>query len=140
MKRVRDIIRGQVLEKVPPGELIMQALQRMETKLISALLVFDRQEFVGIVTVVDIAHSGHGQAGGEVKDIMTPAKKVKFIGQGATLHECAVEMKKAGHIHHLPVKDSNGEVVGIVSSLDLINAREEEREDAAESAGDMPAS
>lgn len=118
MDTVRDIVSGQALETIRPDELVMEALRRMEFKRISALLVFNGNKFVGIVTMTDIAHSGHGQDGSEVRSIMTPAEKVITVTYDDSPEDCSNIMRDR-HIHHLVVKDEKGNVVGIVSSLDV---------------------
>jgi len=43
---------------------------------------------------------------------------------GWTLRECSQKMQ-AHNIHHMPVVDDNGELVGIISATDLFMAAEE---------------
>ncbi len=119
---VSDLIEGQILRTISPPEPIMQALDKMESWAISALLVFEKNKFLGIITMVDIARAWHGQDGGTVNDIMTKADKVKFVTPEANLFQCSQAMDEGGHIHHLPVMDSHRKVVGIISSLDLVKA------------------
>lgn len=114
---VRDAIAHQVLITTDPGELIAIAEAKMENAAISALLVYDKKEFVGIVAKADVAHSMFGQFGNKVGDIMTKADKVIFVKTSDTLEYCK-ELMRQKHIHHLVVKDENSEIVGIISSLD----------------------
>lgn len=137
-KKVKDIVRGQVLESITPGHPIIDALHQMEGKRVSALLVFDKDHFLGIVTMVDIATAYYGQSGGTVADIMTPAEKVVFVNYDDGLRRCS-DIMKSLHIHHLVVRDAQGVVGGVVSSLDLMYAEDETREDASETARNMPA-
>jgi len=41
-----------------------------------------------------------------------------------TLRECSVKMQ-AHKIHHLPVADDNGAIIGVISATDLFTAAEE---------------
>lgn len=134
--KVKEVVAGQTLEKVDPGEYIIIAHRQMEGKAISALLVFEGNRFEGILTMVDIAHAGFGQGGDKVKDVMTPASKVLYVSTEDTLQKCG-ELMNTRHIHHLPVKNSEGDIVGIISALDLARGLEEQREKAAEDAKNM---
>lgn len=136
--KVKDVMFGQALETVTPKSLIIDALRQMETKRIHSLLVFDGPQFMGIVTMTDIATTMFGQDGSFVEDIMTPTEKVICVSPNDGLRKCRDIMKKR-RIHHLIVKDDGGKVIGVISSIDLMVAENEAREEAAEMAKELPA-
>lgn len=121
MKTVSGVISGQALETVGPKNTIVDALSRMESKRIHSLLVFDGEEFVGIVTMSDIAHAHYGQIGGEVEHIMTKAANTVFVNENDTVQKCSQMIRESKrHLHHLVVKNDNNQVVGVVSTVDLM--------------------
>lgn len=138
MKKVGDLVLGQILETVSPHNLILDALRRMETKRIHSLLVFEGGQFLGIVTMTDIASSMFGRKH-LVKDIMTPAEAVLSVTLTEGVRKCS-DLMRSKQIHHLVVKDAEGVVVGVISSIDLMLAEDEVREEAAEMAKNLPIS
>jgi len=118
MNTVKDIVRGQVLRTIAPDHPIHEAYARMEDNKVHSLLVFEGEEFRGIITMTDVASSLYGQSGGTVGDVMTPVEKVITVGFDEITEGCRFLMVK-NHVHHLVATDESGKVVGVVSSLDL---------------------
>ena len=79
----------------------------------------------GIITSTDISDkivaAERNPAEIKVSEIMT--SPLITIERSATLKECAELMKKK-RIHHLPVRDDNGELVGMISATDFLVAAE----------------
>jgi CBS domain-containing protein len=138
MTKVKDLLIGQKLEAVTPNAPIIVALKRMSSKTIHSLLVFDKDQFCGIVTMTDIATKTYGQDNAVlVRDIMTPANKVVYVDYEDGLQKCRGLIDEF-KIHHLVVKDTEGKVKSVISTIDLMIAEDEAREDAAETAKDIP--
>jgi CBS domain-containing protein len=57
-----------------------------------------------------------------VRDIMTAP--VLTADPEWTLQQCSKKMQE-NHIHHMPVADGTGSLVGIISATDLFTAAEE---------------
>jgi CBS domain-containing protein len=86
----------------------------------------DRAERYGIVTSTDIRDkiiaSDRSPAETRVRDIMTAP--VICADPDWTLKECSIKMQEH-HIHHMPVADENGALIGIISATDIFTAAEE---------------
>ncbi|MCX6704869.1 MAG: CBS domain-containing protein [Candidatus Woesebacteria bacterium] len=139
MKKVKDVIAGQTLRTIDPGQPVGVAYHQMDSFGIHALAVFDGNKFVGLFTLTNATAAAFGQNGDRVKNYMTPASDIVFASPEDSLSKCGEIMNKR-HFHHMPVKDPiTSKVVGMVSSLDLQLGLEEERNEATETARDMPA-
>lgn len=99
-----------------PGDRVGRARDLLLTLGIHALPVMDGNDALGIVTSTDLVDDwGEDES---VTSIMTPAPTL--IDVEASLSEAA-ELMVSHRIHHLLVSDSV-EVVGILSSFDLLTA------------------
>jgi CBS domain-containing protein len=78
----------------------------------------DEDRPLGIITATDLIDAPHGEM--EVSDIMS--REVVTIGQEASVKEAA-RIMRSNHVHHLLVT-SDEEVVGIISSFDLLKVIE----------------
>ncbi len=83
------------------------------------------KEFVGFVTDTDLRK----KVVAEGRDISSPVSEimqtpVSFIPKDALIFEAMMKMTQKG-IKHLAVTDSGGNVVGVVTNRDLINAQEQ---------------
>lgn len=136
MKTVGDQIAGQILETVSPVNLIEDAWRRMESKVIQSLLVFDGDQFLGLITMTDVARSAFVLGAYKVEDIMTPAGKILFVTLEDSLSKCR-DLMESHQIHHLVVKNARGTVVGVISAWDLMRVVDTAREEAAEIAKNL---
>jgi CBS domain-containing protein len=89
---------------------------------ISGAPVLDEQgRLVGVVTksdlLVDGLERGRGEGGVTVGDVMTPL--VRALGDDATIGD-AVTLMAEETIHMIPLVTAQGEVVGVVSALDVL--------------------
>lgn len=108
---------------IKPDAPVTEALALMRRRYVDSLIV-DRSEdnpAYGIVTTIDICDKivAHNQnpAKTKVKEIMhTP---VMTVPEDMTVQECAAKMKEL-HIHHLPVVDEKGNLVGMISATDFL--------------------
>lgn len=80
----------------------------------------------GIVTVTDIRDKiiavERNPAETRVREIMT--SPVVVADPEWTLKECSLKMQE-NHIHHMPVADSSGALIGLISATDIFRAAEE---------------
>lgn len=110
------------------------AMRQMADANTSALIVKLGEELVGLVTVTDIMYSlsnGHDLQNTKVSTFMT---KCEFISNKRSkgpaclqLDEdekiiSAIKVMYEGGVNHLLISGSNGEPVGMVSSLEMIKA------------------
>lgn len=87
----------------------------LDRKKINAIPVLTMEgEIEGIVTVSDIAAESNNER--LVEDIMTTKTYVVSINSGL---QDAAKMMGKHHVHHLVAMD-NGQVVGILSSMDFV--------------------
>ncbi|MGD8331019.1 MAG: CBS domain-containing protein [Acidobacteriota bacterium] len=104
---------------VMPDDKVAYVREVMKGKKIHAVPVFnDEDRPLGIITATDLIDAPHGEM--EVSDIMS--REVVTIGQEASVKEAA-RIMRSNHVHHLLVT-SDEEVVGIISSFDLLKVIE----------------
>jgi CBS domain-containing protein len=114
---------------IDPEATVSYALTLMRRRKIHSLVV-DLTEggrpIYGIVTSTDIRDKivAHDRDPGAltVRDIMSTP--VVTAQPDWTLRECSIRMQ-AHNIHHLPVADEQGIVIGVISATDLFIAAEE---------------
>lgn len=114
---------------IDPDSSVTYALTLMRRRSIHSLLVVIEENYkttYGIVTTTDIRDKiiamDRNPAETKVRDIMTIP--VLVASPDWTLKECSIRMQEKG-IHHMPVVDQAGEIVGIISATDLFIAAEE---------------
>lgn len=112
---------------VDPDTLVTEALALMRRRYLNSLIVnkSDQNPDYGIITSTDISDKIIAQqrnpAETFVRDIMnTP---IITIPQNWSLKDCALCMREH-NIHHLPVTNDKGDVVGMISATDFLVAAE----------------
>ena len=108
------------LETIPDDATVSEAATAMRDADIGSLLVPGAE--TGIVTstdVIDAVADGLDPREARVEDLMT--SPVESISVDLRLEEVAAMMTNYD-INHLPVRDTDGDYVGIVSSTDLREA------------------
>lgn len=112
---------------IDPDSSVADALALMRRRYIHSLLVKkteDNPEY-GILTSTDICDKiiaeNYNPTETKVREIMT--SPVITVRKDMTLKECSTIMKN-NKIHHLPVADENGELVGMISATDFLIAAE----------------
>jgi CBS domain-containing protein len=112
---------------VAPSDSVFTAIARMAEHEVGALLVFDDDRLMGIISERDYARKVILKEKASklipVSEIMT--HKVISVGLADHIDEC-VNLMKENHIRHLPVIDG-GAVVGMLSLRDLFSATIEEQ-------------
>lgn len=120
---VRDVLRAKnaALIAIGPGDGAIQAVDRMVTHNIGSLPVLDGDRLVGIFTERDVLRNvsidcvALNQA--QVADLMT--QPVVTCGPDDDLREAMGQMSRAG-VGQLPVVDSDGQTIGLISVGDII--------------------
>jgi CBS domain-containing protein len=122
MKTVNNIIQNnfRTTISVSPNTSVLDALQIMLDKNISALLVMEGNFLRGIFTERDYARKiilvGKSSKATPIKEVMT--EKLVTIELGTSIDQC-MQIMTERRIRHLPILE-NGLVIGIVSIGDLV--------------------
>ncbi|MEJ7779512.1 MAG: CBS domain-containing protein [Daejeonella sp.] len=130
MKTVKNILQNKpiAIYSVTPSTSVLDALQVMMDKNISALLIIEDSELKGIFTERDYARKiilqGKSSRETLVEEVMTP--ELAIINLSSTVDECMQIMTKK-HIRHLPIVE-DGKVAGMISIGDLVKFVIEESE------------
>jgi CBS domain-containing protein len=116
-----------LLVYIDPDASVSDALSLMRRRYIHSLVVSksaDNPDY-GIVTSTDISDKiiagERNPSEMRVRDIMN--SPLITVPQEATLQECSKIMKEK-HIHHLPVTNEAGALVGMISATDFLVAAE----------------
>ncbi len=124
---VRDWMSSPVIV-VDPDSSVKYALTLMRRRKIHSVVVAtsERNPQYGIVTSTDIrdkiAAAGRNPTETTVREIMSGPL---ITGDpNWTLMECSQVMQKH-HIHHLPIADESGALIGLISATDIFVAVEE---------------
>jgi len=124
METIASILKtkGREIWSVAPGATVYDAIALMAEKRVGAVLVIAGGTMVGIVSERDYARKvilqGRSSKETQVQQIMT--RSLVTVTSDDTVDECMRVMTQY-RIRHLPVLD-NGELAGIVSIGDLVNA------------------
>jgi CBS domain-containing protein len=130
MNTVADIlgVKGHAVWSVASNATVLDALRIMAEHDIGAVLVFDADKLVGILSERDyarkVALAGRSSKDSQVKDIMTG--NVVCIGPERGIDECMALMTQR-RVRHLPVMDRK-RVVGMVSIGDVVKATIDDKE------------
>lgn len=112
--RIQDVMTTKLVSITPDSD-VGRARQSLDTNGIHHLVVMEKHRLIGILSDRDLAGVASDTT---VRNVMT--KEVATIAPGATLRQAAAVMD--GHrVHCLPVA-REGEVVGIITSSDLLRA------------------
>lgn len=125
MKTVQDILdrKGRDVWSASPDTTVLEALRLLKDKNIGALVVLDQGKLAGIFSERDyarkIALQGRSSRDTQLRDVLTG--RVLCVSPDRTVDECMALMSDK-HIRHLPVVDAEGQVIGIVSIGDVVQA------------------
>jgi len=108
---------------VDPETTVYEALHIMRHRYATSLIVektADNPNY-GIVTSINIVDKivaqGNDPTKTRVRDIM--ATPVITVDASMLITECAAKMKD-NRIHHLPVADDKGNIIGMIAAMDLL--------------------
>ncbi len=110
---------------LPPATTLQQSAQAMSERRVSSALIMQQDQLLGIITDRDLRTRALAQGlppDTPVGSIMTPDPLQ--IDHSATLFDAILQMTQKG-VHHLPVLQ-NHQVVGIITSSDLMLARRDD--------------
>ena len=122
MGNVSNILRtkGNITFSVSPNTFVYNALELMFEKNVSALVVLENEELVGIFTERDYARKVilQGKASKEtlISEIMTD--ELITVSSNTSIDEC-MRLMTNRFIRHLPVVD-NDKLIGIISIGDVV--------------------
>ncbi len=122
MKTVKHILQNKsnAIHSVSPSTSVLDALQVMMDKNISALLVMESDELKGIFTERDYARKiilqGKSSKETLIRDVMTA--ELETVNLNASIDQC-MQIMTNRHIRHLPIVE-DGKVGGMVSIGDLV--------------------
>jgi signal-transduction protein with cAMP-binding, CBS, and nucleotidyltransferase domain len=125
--KVRDWMSKPVVV-VDPDSSVSYALTLMRRRNVHSVVVNITEEkpTYGIVTTTDIRDKiiavDRNPAETRIREIMTAP--VITADSEWTLKECSVKMQE-NHIHHLPVANAEGDLIGLISATDIFMAAEE---------------
>lgn len=127
IRKVKDWMSSPVIV-VDPDSSVSHALTLMRRRGIHSLLVDISTEkpVYGIITTTDIRDEiiakDRNPADMKVREIMNAP--VITADPDWTLQECSIKMQE-NQIHHLPVADNEGTLIGLISATDIFMAAEE---------------
>ena len=118
---------GVTLAALPPTATVRDALQLMAKRQIGSVLVVQGEALLGIFTERDYARklALQGLSSAETMLVNVMTARLYVVSPRQTVQECLGIITK-GRLRHLPVVDG-GELVGLVSIGDLVNAQLEEQ-------------
>jgi CBS domain-containing protein len=122
MKTVKQIVQNKstAIYSVTPSTSVLDALQVMMDKNISALLVMEDEALKGIFTERDYARKiilqGKSSKETLISDVMTA--HLETVGLNSTVDQC-MQIMTDRHIRHLPIIE-DGKVGGMISIGDLV--------------------
>jgi CBS domain-containing protein len=108
---------------VDPDTLVTDALETMRRRYISSVLVSKSASSpdFGILTSTDISDkivaAGRDPSVTKVSEVMT--SPLRTVVPEMSIQECAKLMSEH-RIHHLPVVDKSGNVIGMISATDFL--------------------
>jgi signal-transduction protein with cAMP-binding, CBS, and nucleotidyltransferase domain len=119
---VRDWMINLILY-IDPEATVTEALSLMRRRYVDSLIVqktADNPES-GIVTAIDICDKivAHKQNPSTTKVKAVMSSPLITVPQTLTVVECAAKMKEL-RIHHLPVVDEKGNLVGMIAATDFL--------------------
>lgn len=133
LKTVADVLatipkRTQIV-CVRPDMTVMDALNKMTAANLSAVVVQEGARLVGVFSDRDVARrvtlKGRKPQETKIGEVMTT--EVFSVSQDVSAEECLSLMNRRG-VRHLPVTRPNGDVVGCVSILEIVDAVLAERD------------
>ena len=123
MGRVRNILvgKGHAVYSVHPESTVYEALKVLVDKNVGALVVIDKEKFLGIFSERDYARrvilKGRASKETTIREIMT--EHPITVTEDETIEVCMGKMTDK-RIRHLPVVDDDGRLIGLISIGDVV--------------------
>ncbi|NLN69853.1 MAG: CBS domain-containing protein [Chloroflexi bacterium] len=123
---MQDLVRDWMIDLVvyiDPDSTVLEALSIMRRRYLYSLIVkiSDEEKQYGIITSTDICDKivarQQNPAKTKIRDIMTTP--LKSVSPDLTIYECARVMSDY-QVHHLPVVDEDGSIIGMISGPDFL--------------------
>lgn len=112
-----------VVWTIGPEDTVFEAIRLMSDKGIAALVVMEGKQLVGIMSERDytrkVALMDRSSKTTRVREIMM--SNVITVSAETSLEEC-MRLMSDHHIRHLPVVGAEGDVIGVVSILDVLRS------------------
>ena len=122
---VRDFMSSPAIF-IDPDASVAHAATLMRRRRIHSLVVSLKQDQYGIITTTDIRDQIVGAdldpQKTSVREIMTTP--LVTASPDWSLRDCSLKMNEIG-VHHLPVTDPRGMIMGMISAIDIFIAVEE---------------
>ena len=125
MRKVAEILKkkGTHIENVDPSTPVVDALKLMEEKNIGSVVVLENGNYLGILTERDYSRKvilkGKNSAETTAADIMST--DLPHLRPSDSIDQC-MHLMSDKHIRYLPVFDNIGQLAGIISMSDVVNA------------------
>ena len=130
MKTARDLLRekGTQVYSTSPDASVYDALQQMADKNIGALIVFEGDRMVGLISERDYARKSvlKNKFSRETAVAEIMSRDVVTVSPDRNLEEC-MEVITARRVRHLPVVEDD-QVLGIISIGDIVKGIIEHKE------------
>jgi CBS domain-containing protein len=117
---VKDILRRSEIVRAEKGDSIAHGAQIMTQSDVSTVLIYDSAALIGIVTDKDLRARVLGEnrsAEAPLSEIMTP-NPVTIPATMPIFSALLLMLER--HIHHLPVTDATGGIIGVIGASDLL--------------------
>jgi CBS domain-containing protein len=122
MPTAHDILgqKGFSIHCVSPTETVLEAVQRMNQLRVGAVVVMNQGDFVGMFTERDVLRRVVGERRDPSTTKVSEAMTTDIIccSPTADIDEISAIMKNR-RIRHLPVRDKDGELLGLISIGDV---------------------
>jgi len=124
MNTVKDILaeKGKQVWTVEPKTTLIEALKKLRTHKVGALLVVENGVVKGIISERDFAYQIAEKSTCPLEESVSSwmTREVIAVKSSTTINEC-MQLMSREHIRHLPVVDE-GKLVGLISIGDVVRA------------------
>jgi len=124
MNTVKDILaeKGKQVWTVEPKTTLIEALKKLRTHKVGALLVVENGVVKGIISERDFAYQIAEKSTCPLEEPVSSwmTREVIAVKSSTTINEC-MQLMSREHIRHLPVVDE-GKLVGLISIGDVVRA------------------
>ncbi len=119
MVTVKDVVgRGEIVS-CGPNDTVLDAVRKMHRHMIGSVLIMEGSKLVGIFTERDLVRviSEGKDLSTKLSDVMS--RNVLYAHQDESIVSVGIRMIE-NWIRHMPVVDSEGRVIGVLSMRDVL--------------------